>query len=129
MLELIQSDVFRLQLPQAVVDVRSSAPLTPGSTVTVEVKGGGPNAKLDDLSGCAAAPDTPRQGATPPQQVLAGKTPIGEAVVLSRAPGPPTTPARAAATSALSEAPSIVPTRQPRRATTAAASDARACGG
>ena len=30
-LELIESDVFRLQLPQAVVDVRSSVPLTPGA--------------------------------------------------------------------------------------------------
>src|SRR5438874_13662388 len=32
-LELIESDVFRLQLPQAVVDVWSSVALTPGSSV------------------------------------------------------------------------------------------------
>ena len=34
-LELIESDVFRLQLPQAVVDVKSSVPLTPGSTIAL----------------------------------------------------------------------------------------------
>ena len=45
-LELIQSDVFRLQLPQAVVDVRSDVPLAPGSTVTLAVKGTGANARL-----------------------------------------------------------------------------------
>ena len=58
-LELIQGDVFRLQLPQAVVDVRSSAPLMPGSTVTVEVKGGGPNAKLTIYPAAPPAPNTP----------------------------------------------------------------------
>ena len=30
-LELIESDIFRLQLPQAVVDVRSSVPLSPAA--------------------------------------------------------------------------------------------------
>src|SRR2546423_10690111 len=45
-LALIESDVFRLQLPQAVVDVRSDVPLTPGSTITLAVKSGGANARL-----------------------------------------------------------------------------------
>ncbi len=56
------------------------------------------------------------QGA-PPQtaaaQTLVGRTPIGEAVVISRAPGPPNVPVRATAGSALPDAPSIVPARQP----------------
>ena len=37
-LELIESDIFRLQLPQAMIDVRSSVRLTPGSTITLAVK-------------------------------------------------------------------------------------------
>src|SRR5437763_8776781 len=45
-LALIESDVFRLQLPQATIDVRSSVPLTPGSTVTLVVKSGGGNPTL-----------------------------------------------------------------------------------
>ena len=56
-LELIQSDVFRLQLPQAVVDVRTDVPLTPGSTITVVPKGTGANTRLtlySDELGCAA---------------------------------------------------------------------------
>ena len=45
-LELIESNVFRLQLPQATVDVRSDVPLAVGSTVTLAVKGAGANARL-----------------------------------------------------------------------------------
>ena len=51
-LELIESDVFRLQLPQAMVDVRSDVPLTPGSTITLAVKGGGAT-RNSHLFGCA----------------------------------------------------------------------------
>ncbi|HKS64376.1 MAG TPA: hypothetical protein VJT13_21925, partial [Xanthobacteraceae bacterium] len=45
-LELIESDVFRLQLPQATVDVRSDVPLAVGSTVTLAVKGAGANTRV-----------------------------------------------------------------------------------
>ena len=45
-LELIESDVFRLQLPQAVIDVRANVVLSPGSTITLAVKGSGQNAQL-----------------------------------------------------------------------------------
>src|SRR5436305_1776401 len=77
-LELIESDVFRLQLPQAVVDVRSEVPLTPGSTITLAVKSGGANATLVIYSdGSAAAPATGPRAAFS----LAGRQPIGEAVV------------------------------------------------
>ena len=48
-LELIESDVFRLQLPQAVVDVRTDVPLTPGSTITVAPKGDGRERAARDL--------------------------------------------------------------------------------
>jgi hypothetical protein len=83
-LELIESDVFRLQLPQAVVDVRSDVPLTPGSTITLAVKSGGANARLVIYSD---APSTAPagQGAAPS---LTGRQPIGEAVVIARAATP-----------------------------------------
>lgn len=82
-LDLIESNVFRLQLPQATVDVRSDVPLNVGSTITLAVKGAGANARLviyaDD-----ARPALPQpQAATP---TLTGKHPVGEAVVLARAP-------------------------------------------
>jgi hypothetical protein len=108
-LELIESDVFRLQLPQAVVDVRSSVPLTPGSTITLAVKGAGPSAKLVIYSDAPSAPvavtaSLPgRQPSAPaaagssgqaPPPSLAGREPIGEAVVIARAPaGPAAMPA------------------------------------
>ena len=62
-LELIESDVFRLQLPQAVVDVRSSVALTPGSTVTLAVKSALP-------TDAAALFDAGRGGVTRPQLVI-----------------------------------------------------------
>jgi hypothetical protein len=107
-LELIESDVFRLQLPQAVVDVRSSVPLTPGSTITLAVKGAGPSAKLviySDAPSAPAAVTASLPGRQPPAPAaaslsgqasppsLAGREPIGEAVVIARAPaGPPAAP-------------------------------------
>jgi len=80
-LELIESDVFRLQLPQATIDVRSSVPLTPGNTITLAVKDTGSNARL------AIYTDVPAMvSAARPASVasLAGRTPIGEAVVIGR---------------------------------------------
>ena len=98
-LELIESDVFRLQLPQAVVDVRSSVPLTPGSTITLAVKSSGANAKLVIYSD-APAPATPSApaasatGGQPSAPSLIGREPIGEAVVIARTPaGPVAAPA------------------------------------
>jgi len=88
-LELIESDVFRLQLPQATVDVRSDVPLAVGSTVTLAVKGAGANARLvvyaDDARPAVPAPQTaqPAQAAAP---TLSGKHPVGEAVIIARAP-------------------------------------------
>jgi hypothetical protein len=78
-LELIESDVFRLQLPQAVVDVRSDLPLDVGSTITLAVKTGGSNAKLVIYSEAPAASGQRVPG-------LAGRQPIGEAVIIARAP-------------------------------------------
>ena len=90
-LELIESDIFRLQLPQATVDVRSSVPLTPGSTITLAVKGTGANTRLAIYTD---APPTVRAVArgTAPAPNLTGRTPIGEAVVIARAPAGQGTP-------------------------------------
>jgi Flagellar hook-length control protein FliK len=109
-LALIESDVFRLQLPQAVVDVRSDVALTPGSTITLAVKSGGANAKLVIYSDAPAA--APRaQGGVPS---LAGRQPIGEAVIVARAPALPPTgvPAKTTTEPAIArDAPSISPAR------------------
>lgn len=83
-LELIESDIFRLQLPHAVIDVRSSVPLTPGNTIALAVKGTGPSARLAIYTDVPPAPLTAR--GQPPAPSLAGRTPIGEAVVIARAP-------------------------------------------
>jgi hypothetical protein len=83
-LELIESDVFRLQLPQATVDVRADVPLTPGSTIAVAAKGSGANARLVIYSDAAqpAAPGSaaPAAGAAP----APARHPIGEAVIIGR---------------------------------------------
>jgi hypothetical protein len=84
-LELIESDIFRLQLPQAVIDVRSSVPLTPGSTITLAVKGTGPSARLAIYSDVPPVPPAVRGPAPAPN--LVGRTPIGEAIVIARTPG------------------------------------------
>jgi len=83
-LELIESDIFRLQLSQAVIDVRSSVPLTPGNTVTLAVKGTGPSARLAIYTDVPPAAPAARGPAPAPS--LAGRTPIGEAIVLARTP-------------------------------------------
>ena len=101
-LELIESNVFRLQLPQATVDVRSDVPLTPGSTVTVAAKGAGPNARLVIY---ADLPQAAGQGQPSPSP--AGRQPIGEAVIIARVP--PGTPARVAAP-VVPDAPPTAPT-------------------
>jgi hypothetical protein len=83
-LELIQSDVFRLQLPQAVLDVRASVPLTPGSTVALAVKGTGSAIRLEILG----TPTPP--AATPDSAAQAIRRPIGEAIIVGRASLPDT---------------------------------------
>jgi len=92
-LELIERDIFRLQLPQAVVDVKSGVALTPGSVVTLAVKSAGPNARLTiyadqeapingrTVATRAAAPGTTGQGDAPKP---AARQPIGEAVIIAR---------------------------------------------
>ncbi len=77
-LELIESDVFRLQLPQATLDVRSDVALALGSTITLAVKGGGQGIRLVIYSDAAPS----GQGSTAGN--LAGREPIGEAVVIAR---------------------------------------------
>jgi len=77
-LERIENDIFRLQLPQAVIDVRSSVPLTPGGTITLVVKGIGPSARF------AVYTDAPSAASV---TSLAGRTPIGEAIVVARGSG------------------------------------------
>ena len=113
-LELIESNVFRLQLPQAVVDVRTDVALTPGSTITLAVKSGGANPKLVIYSD---APPAAAPAGAPPS--LAGRTPIGEAVVIARSPAPALAPAPAhgrlsAEPAAVRDAPSISPAPAPR---------------
>jgi len=98
-LDLIESDVFRLQLPQAVIDVQSSATLTIGSTITLAVKSGGANAKLDIYAGNV------------PAQSLSAREPIGEAVVVARVAA---NAARAPADApVVRDAPSVSPARAP----------------
>ncbi len=114
-LELIESDVFRLQLPQATVDVRSDVPLAVGSTVTLAVKGAGANARLvvyaDDARPAVPAPQAaqPAPAAAP---TLSGKHPVGEAVIIARAP---LQPGRAPVDApVLRDAPPIAPARAPQ---------------
>jgi hypothetical protein len=80
-LELVESDVFRLQLPQAIVDVRSDVPLVPGSIVMLAIKGGGANAHVTIYASDAAV-----LAAAAQRDSVAGRPPIGEAVILARAP-------------------------------------------
>ena len=112
-LELIQSDVFRLQLPQAVVDVRTDVPLTPGSTIAVVPKGTGQSARLTLYS------DDPRRAAPPSPghaaPSLAGKQPIGEATIIRAAPAAQASAgSKSAEATAVRDAPSIGPARQPQ---------------
>jgi hypothetical protein len=87
-LELLQSGAFRLQLPQAVLDVRSDVPLTPGSIVTLAVKGTGSAVRLDILEQINAPPaQAPKSGAPAPDiaaTVQAVRRPIGEALIVGR---------------------------------------------
>lgn len=85
-LELIQSDVFRLQLPQATIDVRSSVSLTPGSTITLAVKGTGANARLAIYADFPSPALSSAIRGAAPAPTLTGRMPIGEAVVIGRAP-------------------------------------------
>jgi hypothetical protein len=106
-LELLESGAFRLQLPQAVLDVRADVPLRPGSTVTLAVKGTGTGVRLDIL----AQSDTvsPAPGVPPaPPNAAAARRPIGEAVVIGRAslPEAPASPAPIPAS-----APDVTPPR------------------
>jgi hypothetical protein len=105
-LELLESNVFRLQLPQAVVDVRSDVPLTPGSMITLAVKGAGPNTRLVIYADLPPA----GTGQGSPASSLPARQPIGEAVVIARAPA--ATPNRIAEPLA-PDAPPLAPVRPP----------------
>ncbi|MGB9367479.1 MAG: hypothetical protein WCE79_15835, partial [Xanthobacteraceae bacterium] len=98
-LALIESDIFRLQLPQATIDVRSSVPLTPGSTITLAVKGTGSNTRLAIYADVPSAPSGSLPRGAAPAPNLTGRMPIGEAVVIARTPagqGAPAAPQSAA---------------------------------
>jgi hypothetical protein len=115
-LGLIENDIFRLQLPQAVIDVRSSVPLTPGNTIALAVKSTGPGARF------AIYTDLPAARGLAPAPNLAGRTPIGEAIVVARTPGqgpgaPRTANARETASAIVRETPSA-PTPSARPADT-----------
>jgi hypothetical protein len=120
-LELIENDVFRLQLPHATIDVRADVALTPGSTVAIAAKGTGPNAKLV-IYADGAQPAAPAASGVPPTPTPPTspqtRHPIGEAVIISRAaPGAnarvQTTPAEPGI---VRDAPSIDPAVRPNPA-------------
>lgn len=96
-LDLIESDLFRLQLPQAAIDIRTTAPLIVGSTITLAVKSGGAPPKLAIYAGNV------------PAQSLSTREPIGEAVVVGRAS--PNAARAAVDATTVSDAPSISPAR------------------
>jgi Flagellar hook-length control protein FliK len=121
-LELLQSGAFRLQLPQAVLDVRSDVPLTPGGTVTLAVQGSGTSLKLDILAQTNAppAPAQTQGGAAPapPDAAVAAalRRPIGEAVIVARASLPetsslPEVSAKPAAAPIAAGPPDVTPSR------------------
>ena len=110
-LELIESDVFRLQLPQATVDVRSEVPLAVGSTVTLAVKGAGANARVVIYADDARPAPQTAQPAQAAASTLAGKHPVGEAVVIARAPVQSRAPVD---TPVLRDAPPVAPARAPQ---------------
>ncbi|MCZ7657331.1 MAG: flagellar hook-length control protein FliK [Xanthobacteraceae bacterium] len=95
-LALLENNVARLQLPQAVIDIRANVPLIPGAHLTLAVHGSGPHAKLVIL-----ANDMPASGRGEP-----GGRPIGEAVVLGRVQ-----PTQVRAALPVAEAPSVSPAR------------------
>jgi Flagellar hook-length control protein FliK len=105
-LELLQSGAFRLQLPQAVLDVRSAVRLTPGDTVTLAVKGSGPTLRLDIL-GPSGAPGLPPGDAAAAQAL---RRPIGEAIIVGR-PNLAETPAAAPAATPVATSPDVTPSR------------------
>lgn len=102
-LELLNNGAVRLQLPQAVLDVRSDVPLTPGTTVALAVKGSASGMRLEIL-----APQSPVSQSNAaitagiaPASVAADpvlRRPIGEAVVIARSATPDTKPATTPAT-------------------------------
>lgn len=108
-LDLIESDVFRLQLPNAVIDVKSNVALNPGSTLAVAVKGTGANTKLAIFGDAPPAPNG-GGGAT-------ARPVIGEAVIVSRGP---VASAGAAGQAVIADAPSISPATSPVRVADAA---------
>jgi flagellar hook-length control protein FliK len=125
-LELLQSNVFRLRLPQAVLDIRTNVPLTPGSTVTLAVKGTGSAVRLDILAQTnapAARAQTSRAPAVPDSAagVQTPRRPIGEAIIIGRInlPEAPSAPAPAAAVAP--SPPDITPSRALAEAVRAAA--------
>jgi hypothetical protein len=108
-LELLQSGAFRLQLPQAVVDVRSTVPLTPGDTITLAAKGNGSALRLDILGQGTSAP---RAGLpADPAAAQAVRRPIGEAVIIARLNVPDAAPGPTKTAPVAAPAPDVTPPR------------------
>jgi flagellar hook-length control protein FliK len=105
-LDLIENDIFRLQLPQAVIDVSSTVALTVGSTITLAVKSTGANPKLAIYAGNV------------PAQSIASRDPIGEATVIGRA-APNTSNATSTTASSQTQVVRDAPSVSPAPATTA----------
>jgi hypothetical protein len=121
-LQLIQSDVFRLQLPQAVVDVRTDVALTPGSTITLAAKGTGSALKLEILgqgnpalgnatTGSAAPRGAPAILAPDVAARAVQQRPLGEAVIVGRVNVPDAKPAAPAVAAPAAAPPEATPER------------------
>ena len=109
--ERLESGAYRLQLPQGTIDVFSDVPLQTGSTITLQVKGTGQNAKLLILADPLVLPAGQHGEAT-------ARQPIGEAFIVARgnaassaAAATARTAASAGDTAVVRDAPSIVPNR------------------
>jgi hypothetical protein len=107
-LELLQSGAFRLQLPQAIVDVRTDVPLTPGDTITLAAKGNGPTQRLDILGQGATVASS---GTAPAVAAQSVRRPIGEAVIIARANVADATPASPKVIPVAASAPDVTPPR------------------
>ncbi len=101
-LALLENGAYRLQLPNAILDVRSEIPLVPGSTVRVAVKGTPTNLRLivfpegaaSQASAARPAPNVPQGAPTPagqgPRPALAEAVIVEKGQALPRPDGLPT---------------------------------------
>jgi hypothetical protein len=116
-LALLDDNVARLQLPQAIIDIKANVPLTQGAHLTLALQGNGPHAKLVILSsdlGAAGQPGQPIGEAVVLGRVMSARAPVaGSQAAGSPALGSPAAGSAAASASAASvaDAPSISPAK------------------